>query len=225
MSTDIESNLVGRPPLSRERVLRAGVQLADEQGIGGLSMRKLAAHLGYEAMSLYNHVTNKDDLLEGMVELVVGEIAEPTAGGDWKAAIRELAVSTHEVLLRHPWTVELWTNTFPGPSRFRQMEWLLGLLVEGGLTEHLGDLGFHAINMHVAGFTQQQLGYQMDDDRLAAMSERFEREVTADRFPLMVAHKEYHEDVASQRTTHPDEFRFVLDLILDGLERARDGSR
>lgn len=187
-------------------------------------MRKLAQNLGYEAMSLYNHVRNKADLLEGMLELVVGEIDVPADDVDWRDGIRSLAVSTHEALLRHPWAVDLWTRAFPGQNRFGLMERLLALLLAGELAEHLADLGFHAINMHVVGFTQQQLSYQMDADRWASMEGRFERDVTPDRFPLMVAHKAYHDDVAAERTSHPDEFAFVLDLILDGLARARDGS-
>src|SRR5437899_12798303 len=105
-----------RIPLSRERVLSAAITLADEGGIEWLSMRKLAEGLGVEAMSLYNHVANKEDLLDGIVEAVVGEIVTPSGETDWKTAIREIAVSAHETLLRHPWASPLWmAGTTPGP--------------------------------------------------------------------------------------------------------------
>src|SRR4051794_29501477 len=97
------ANREPRIPLSRERVLSAAISLADEGGIESLSMRKLAQELGVEAMSLYNHVANKEDLLDGIVESVVGEIATPSSETEWKTAIREIAVSAHETLLRHPW--------------------------------------------------------------------------------------------------------------------------
>ena len=106
-----------RIPLSRERILSAAITLADEGGIDSLSMRKLAERLGVEAMSLYNHIANKDDLLAGIVEAVAGEIATPSADTEWKTAIREIATSAHESLLRHPWARDLWIRTSPGPAR------------------------------------------------------------------------------------------------------------
>lgn len=183
-------------------------------------MRKVAQALGYEAMSLYHHVANKDDLLEGMLDHVMGGIVMPPADVEWKTGIRSLAVSTHEVLLDHPWAVEMLTNVFPGPHRFAHMERLLELLAAADLDEHLADLGFHAVNMYVAGYTQQVLGYRTSMERWSELETRFDSEVPASRYPLMVAHKHYHDDVAAERASRPDEFGFVLDLILDGLERA-----
>lgn len=122
------------------------------------------------------------------------------------------------MLLAHPWAVELWTRVVPGPSRFAHMERLLRLLDQGGLTGQLGDLGLHAVTLHVAGFTQQQLGDRAADTTSPDLRARVEEELTPDRYPLMVAHIRYHDDADNR---HPDEFGFVLDLILDGLERAR----
>ena len=155
--------------------------------------------------------------------LGVGAIAMPAADAHWKDGIRALAVATHEALLDHPWAVELLTNTFPGSNRFDHMERLLELLAAADLGEHLADLGFHAVNMYVAGYTQQVLGYRTSMERWSELEPRFDREVPSDRYPLMVAHKEYHDDVTAERTSRPDEFTFVLDLILDGLERASGG--
>jgi AcrR family transcriptional regulator len=204
-----------RPPLTRDRIVAAAVELADEHGVAWLSMRKLAAHLGYEVMSLYNHVANKDDLLDGMVDLVAGDMAGPPADADWKRAARVTALSAHEVLLRHPWVAALWSNRWPGPNRWRHMEDLLRVLAAAGLPDDLADLGFHAITLHISGFTQQQLSYaaqQLSGDEMYA---RFAAEVTEAEYPHVVDHVRYH--LEAERTH--DEFAFVLDLILDGLDR------
>ncbi len=211
-----------RPPLTRERLLTDAVAYADVHGIEGLSMRKLAQHLGFEAMSLYNHVTNKDDLLEGMVEVVAREIVSPPCDVEWKPGIRALATSAHDVQLSHPWVVGLWNRQFPGAARFGQMERLLELIDQGGLTGALGDLAFHAVNLHVNGFTQQQLSYRMDEATEKVMRGRADRVLTPEAYPRMAAHLSYHAGLEGQPASGPDEFAFVLDLILDGLERLRD---
>lgn len=212
-----------RTPLTRERVLRAGVELADTAGSGGLSMRKLAAHLGFEVMSLYNHVANKRDLMEGMLDHVMGEIElpDPTPTG-WKQGLREVAVASHEVLLRHRWAGPISNSHFPGPNRWRISETILALLEAGGLRGHLRDLGYHAVTLHVSGFTAQQIAYDFDESFEHEMFARVEREFPAGEHPLMADHIRYHVDPDHTPGERPDEFRFVLDLILDGLERARD---
>ena len=128
MARRIGAKTEPRVPLSRERILSAAITLADEGGIDSLSMRKLAEGLGVEAMSLYNHIANKDDLLAGIVEAVAGEIATPSTDTEWKTAIREIATSAHESLLRHPWARDLWIRTSPGPARMRYGDSLLGAL-------------------------------------------------------------------------------------------------
>jgi AcrR family transcriptional regulator len=211
-----------RVPLSRARILERAIALADEGGVAAISMRKLAASLGFEVMSLYNHVANKDDLLDGMLDEIYGELPPIPDDRDWKQGVVDLAVDTHDLLLRHRWAAPLIPVRFPGPNRFGQAERLLELLTQGGFDDDLRDLGYHAITLHIAGFTQQQLSYSMpDDDREAGMA-RFHREVTEDRFPLMVDHVRYHEEHREHPEGRPDEFRFVLDLIVDGLERRRD---
>lgn len=212
-----------RTPLTRERVLRAGVELADRSGLSGLSMRKLATHLGFEAMSLYNHVASKQDLLEGMLDLVSGEVALPDPGTvHWKDGLRRIATESHEVLLRHRWAGPISNSHFPGPSRWRTSETILALLVAGGFDGHLRDLGYHAITLHVSGFTAQQIAYDFEASFAQEMVARVEREFPADEHPLMADHIRYHFDPGHTPGERPDEFRFVLDLILDGLERARD---
>lgn len=216
------SDPAARTPLTRARVLSAGVELADEAGLSGLSMRKLAAHLGFEVMSLYNHVANKQDLLEGMLDLVSGEVQLPDPDRvHWKDGLRRIAIESHEVLLRHRWAGPTSNSAFPGPHRWRTSETILALLVSGGLDGHLRDVGYHAITLHISGFTAQQIAYDFDDDFAREMFARVEREFPAHEHPLMADHIRYHVDPHHTPGERPDEFRFVLDLILDGLERAR----
>lgn len=211
-----------RTPLSRQRILERAIALADEGGVDALSMRKLAASLGFEVMSLYNHVANKDDLLDAMLDEIYGELPPITDDDGWKQGVITLAVETHDLLLRHRWAAPLIPHRFPGPNRFGLAERLLELLTLGGFDDHLRDLGYHAVTLHIAGFTQQQLSYSTTDEQRDAGMDRFRREVTEDRFPLMVDHVRYHERHREHAEERPDEFRFVLDLIVDGLERRRD---
>ena len=211
-----------RAPLCRQRILEQAIALADDGGVDALSMRKLASALGYEVMSLYNHIANKDDLLDGMLDEIFGELPAIPADTDWKHGVISLASEIHDLLLRHRWGAPLLPSRFPGPNRFGQSERLLELLTLGGFDDDLRDLGYHAVTLHIAGFTQQQLSYSTTDERLEDGMARFRREVTADRFPLMVDHVRYHEERHDRPDGRPDEFRFVLDLIVDGLERRRD---
>ena len=121
----------------------------------------------------------------------------------------------------NPWAAPLIPIQFPGPHRFGHAEQLLALLADGGLDDDLGDLGFHAITLHIAGFTQQQLSYSHSMQREEDWRPRFEREVTPDRYPLMVDHGRYHTERDASAAERPDEFEFVLDLILDGIEQRR----
>lgn len=211
-----------RGPLSRDRILRAGVELADAGGLDGLSMRKLAGHLGFEVMSLYNHVRNKEDLLEGMLDLVGAEVELPEAGSvDWQDGLRTIAVSSHRMLLRHRWAGPLLPTHFPGTNRWRTAEAILGFLRAGELDGHLLDVGYHAITLHISGFTAQQIAYDGTDEFQARMFGRLADEFSPEQFPLMDDHIRYHTDPSRVPGERPDEFRFVLDLILDGLARAR----
>lgn len=218
-----KSNGVERTPLDRERILRAGVEIADAHGLDGLSMRRLAGRLGFEVMSLYNHVVNKRDLIEGMLDLIAADLELPDPGEvDWKEGLRDVAVAQHRMLLRHRWAGPISTVHFPGPNRWQVMEITLRLLAAGGFDGHLRDLGFHAISLHIGGFTSQQIAYDFDEDHVTAMYARVDRELAAEQHPLMADHIRYHQDPDHTPGERPDEFLFVLDLILDGLERARD---
>jgi AcrR family transcriptional regulator len=209
-----------RTRLTRERVLDAGIALADEHGIDALSMRRLGQELGVEAMSLYNHVANKDDLLAGMLELVLGEFEMPEAG-DWKAAIRESAVSAHDALRRHPWACRLGMSP-PTivPIRIRYMEWLLARLRGAGFSERLTFHAYHTVDSHLWGFTLWEQGHSMPAGDLADLAASFLRQFPAEEYPYLHEHVQQH--ISGFGRGEKSAFEFVLDLILDGLERARD---
>ncbi len=205
-----------RPPLTRDRVLRAAVAYADRHGIAALSMRKLAAELGFEVMSLYNHVANKDDLLDGMTDLVAAEIDHAgAAGAAWRDAVRHLAISANRALLAHPWACTIWSSRFPGEHRVRLMESLLAAFARSGLPHDVAHSGYHAVALHIVGFSTQQNEYDFEPGEIDRLATDFLGRLPVDEFPHVAAHvREHLESPASG-----DEFTFALDLILDGLER------
>jgi AcrR family transcriptional regulator len=226
MATKRSSSAEPRAPLSRERVLEAAVALADAGGIESLTMRKLAKELGVEAMSLYNHVANKGDLVDAMVDLVVGEIELPvSADDDWETAIRTCAISAHQAFLRHPWACgpamsPARSITAPA-ARIRYIEWLLGRLRRGGFSPAMTFHAYHALDSHVLGFTMWQLGHAIPSEEVAEeLMDAFFREFTVDEFPYLMEHAAQHRDGPGDEG--PDEFEFGLNLILEGLRRARD---
>ena len=147
-----------RVPLSRERVLRAAVLLADEDGIDALTMRELGLRLGVEAMSLYNHVANKDDILDGMVDLVVGEIDLPANAADWKQAMRARAISAQAVFARHPWVSPLIdSRQSSGPARLRYFDWVIGKLRRAGFSLEASAHAFSVLDSYIYGFGRQAL--------------------------------------------------------------------
>ena len=211
-----------RIPLSRERVLRAAIAIADEGGIEALSMRKLGQELGVEAMSLYNHVANKDDIGDGIVEMVLGEIEEPSGDGDWKTEIRRTAISSHEAFLRHRWACSLMMHRpRVSPVRMRWMEAVLRTLREAGFSADMTHHAYHALDSHITGFTLWQVNMPFETKaELVDMAERFLSQIPADEYPYVIEHAEQH--LAPSSPDGATEFEFGLDLILDGLERLRD---
>lgn len=204
--------------LSRDRILLEAITFADEFGAEALSMRKLAERLGVGAMSLYRHVANKDEMIEGMLDLACREIEPPVVSDDWQHSIRTSSASAHRVLLEHEWMAAEWTNRQPGPARIRYMEAILKVLTEAGLDPSLVYRGYHAITMHIVGFTIQQLSYKdlPEGEDLEAMAAEVLAVIDDADLPYLAAHVQAH--VAGD--DHGDEFIFVLDLMLDGLARA-----
>src|SRR3712207_4689867 len=146
-----------RTPLRRDRVLRKAIAIEDKRGVGELTMRKLAKELGIEAMSLYNHVANKDDLLDGMIDIVFSEIAAPAAGGDWRAELRKRAISTRQALLRHPWAVgEMEGRSNHGPSNLKVHDAVLGCLRGAGFSVEMTVHAMSVQDAYIYGFALQQ---------------------------------------------------------------------
>jgi AcrR family transcriptional regulator len=211
-----------RTPLSRQRVLRGALVLADRDGIGALTMRRLGQELGVEAMSLYNHVADKGDIVDGIVDLVFSEIAVPSGRADWKAAMRLRAISAREVLLRHPWASSLMqSRTSPGPATLRHHDSVIGCLRDAGFTLGMTAHAFSVIDSYIYGFAQQQqnLTYTTSEEA-AVVAENILRQLPADEYPhlteLIIEH------VLKPGYDYAREFEFGLDLILNGLEGSQD---
>jgi AcrR family transcriptional regulator len=192
----------------------AAIAVVDADGVGALSMRHLASRVGYEVMSLYNHVTNKDELLSLMVDVVAAEVGPPDPSATPLQAVRSMAVATRGALGRHPWAAELWLRQMPGPARTQLMDHLLQLLDQSGLSAELAHHGFHAVTNHVLGYTLQELGMTAGRESIEATAEQFLAGISATTYPHMVAHVRQHLDGQTGSS-----FELVLDLILDGLVR------
>ena len=207
-----------RAPMSRDRVLDAAIGLADAGGIESLTMRRLAQELGVEAMTLYYYVANKDEILNGIADLIVGEIELPSSGADWKAAIRKTAISAHQVLLRHPWAANLVLSASGfSQARMQYMNALLGCLREAGFSPEMTDHAYHALESHIMGFTLWLIGMALEAEKLPDLAASFLRDLPRDRFPYLAEHIGTHLVPPTEYTV--SEFEFGLDLILDGLER------
>lgn len=212
-----KSDTVPQIPLSRERILLAAIRLADEGGIESLSMRKLAQDLGVQAMSLYNHVANKDDMIDGIVDLVVGEIEVPDLGVDWKTAMRRRAISAHEVILRHPWaTMPIVSRINVGPAMLRYIDATLGCLWEAGFSVEMVDRAWNEIDSHIYGFTLQELNFPIKTTEYVNAAQEYIPNIPADKYPYM--NRLTHHIIDGDYDGIAD-FNFGLELILDGLEK------
>jgi AcrR family transcriptional regulator len=225
MATKTRNARAKRTPLSRDRVLRTAIALADERGAGELTMRKLAKELGVEAMSLYNHVANKDDLLDGMIDIVFGEIEAPAAGGDWKAELRKRAASTRAALNRHRWAIgEMEGRGHHGPNNLRLHDAVLGCLRAAGFSIEMTVHAMSVQDAYIYGFALQQsdMSSETPEDFAAEAQRQMVdyAEALAD-YPHLVEVVGGH--VAKAGYDYDSEFMFGLDLILDGLERLLAG--
>jgi AcrR family transcriptional regulator len=220
-----------RARLSRERVLEAAVALAVRDGIESLSMRKLADELGAGAMSLYHHVSNKEQLLDGMVDIVFSEIELPSTDVDWRTAMRRRAHSTREVLNRHRWAVGLMeSRRTPGPASMRLHNAVLGCLREGGFSIEMTIQAYSVQDAYIYGFALQEKSVPFDDaEGSAAVAEeqarQFEEQQSAalaEAFPYLAEVVAGH--VAEVGYDFTAAFEYGLDLILDALEERRDAA-
>ena len=209
-----------RTPLSKERVLRAAIELADAEGIDALSMRRLAKELGVEAMSLYNHVANKGEILGGIIDLVAGEFDLPSDESDW-AAMRWNAISSRDVLLRHRWATSIWMSQGGGLARLRNGDWMLRTLREAGFPPELIYHAFHILESYVLGYTLQQLNFLYKGEELADLAAGFPSRSPSRSTLDLVEHIHQHIEPHDEETSG---FEMGLDLILDA-RTARDRLR
>lgn len=219
MAKRSSSDTTPHVPLSRERILVTAMRLADKGGIESLSMRKVAQELGVKAMSLYNHVANKDDMLDGIVDLVVSEIEVPSLETDWKTAMRRRAISAHEVLLRHPWaTMAIVSRLNVGPAMLRYVDATLGCLCEAGFSFEMADHAWNAIDNHIYGFTLQELNFPLDAAEYAEAAATFISHIPPEQYPYLNRLSHY---IIEGRYDGLHDFEFGLNLLLDGLDRLR----
>lgn len=215
MDVTVDAPAEPRTPLTRERVVTGAINYADQHGLNALSMRKLASSLGFEVMSLYNHIKNKPDLIRQMTDQVATEIPTPSAPPDPLAALRQNAIDLRHSLQRHPWAAMSWLTVLPGPARWHLMEWQLRTVAAiEGLTEEQAHHGYHAVNNHVVGYVLQNEVMPYDDDDLDEVAEMIREELDDDQHAHVLHHIGQH-----QRGEHGESFEHVLDLILGGLTK------
>lgn len=233
MVTETETTATPRMPLTKERVFGAAIRVADEGGLDALTMRKLAEELGVEAMSLYYHVANKEAVLDGIVDAIMGEVEEtvegqgsPEDGHDWKNAMRQRILTSRSVMLQHKWAPSVFeTRTAISQATMRYFDAILGIFREGGFSYDLAHHAMHVLGSRALGFTQELFEPENSDENneeeTAAMMEQM-----ADQLPYLVGMmmEITHDDGADATIGWCDdqtEFIFGLDLILDGLDRLR----
>jgi Tetracyclin repressor-like, C-terminal domain/Bacterial regulatory proteins, tetR family len=209
-----------RVPVTRDRAVGSAISLADADGLTALTMRKLAEALGVEAMSLYHHVANKEQLLDGMIDTVFGEIELPPTDVDWKTGMRQRCNSVREVLLRHPWAIGVMeSRTSPGSSILRHHDSVLGCLRNGGFSVPMAAHAFALLDSYVYGFVLQEVNLPFDDgDNVGELVEEMMPQMSIEDYPHLIELTVEH--VLKPGYRFGDEFAFGLDLILDGLDRA-----
>jgi AcrR family transcriptional regulator len=220
MSRPVHDSPQQRPALSRDRVLRGAVAVADAGGIGALTIRSLAEKLGAKPMSVYHYVANKDEILDGIVDLVFGEIELPAAGGDWRSEMRRRADSARQALRRHPWAIGLMeSRTAPGPATLRHHDAVIGALRAAGFSVAMTAHAYALLDSYVYGFALQEAslpfkGPETVSDVAGSILQQF----PAGEYPHFV-------EMATEYVLRPgydfgDEFEFGLTLILDALTRS-----
>jgi AcrR family transcriptional regulator len=220
--TAIPASRAGRPArVTREQVLRAAMALADRVGVEGLTMRAIGREVGIEAMSLYRHVRDKEDILDGIVDLVYEEIEVPPAAHEWKAAMRGRAISARKALGRHPWAIDLMeSRSQPGPANLGHHDAVLGALLPAGFSAAMATHAYNLLDSYIYGFTLQERSLPIDSEEvLGETGQELLGQVAADRFPNLTA---VGAELLEGGFRYADEFEWGLDLILDGIERTLD---
>lgn len=223
-TSDPAKELERRLPLNRDRILVAAAEIADERGVAAVTMREVASRLGVEAMSLYNHVANKDDILDGMVDLVVEQLDVPADADHWREAMRRRAISAREVFGRHPWAPALLdSRESSGPTRLRYLDSILGTLVRAGFSMDGAARAFSLLDSYIYGFGIQQMNFSAGDDGASTeeMAEAILAYIPAEEYPYLHRMASHAMEVGYDAEA---DFEFGLEIILDGLGRILDES-
>jgi AcrR family transcriptional regulator len=220
MSQSVSEGPRQRTPLSRPRVLRAAVAVADAGGVGSLTIRSLAHKLGVKPMSVYHHVANKDEILDGIVDLVFGEIELPSPDGDWQSEMRRTAFSARGVLRRHAWAIDLLqSRTSPGPATLRHHNAIIGTLRGAGFSVELTAHAYALLDSYVYGFALSEASLPINGpDTVAEVAESMNQQISADEYPHLVEFATEH--ILKLGYDFGKEFEFGLNLILDALARS-----
>ena len=218
MTTEAIATVEPRGRLSRERVLRTAIAHADAGGLEALSMRKVAEELGVAPMALYRHVANKEDLIDGMVDVVFAEIGLPPSGLDWKTAMRRRAIAVRDALARHRWAIGLMeSRRTPGPANLRHHDAVLGSLRAGGFSVAMAAHAYSLLDGYIYGFALTKMNLPFQSSDVGAVAETMLAPFPVNEYPNLV-------EILSDHVMLPgydfgDEFEYGLDVILDGLER------
>jgi AcrR family transcriptional regulator len=217
-----KANTPRRAPLSRDRILRAAVALADETGIESFSMRRLGHELGVVPMALYKHVASKEELLDGMVDIVFAEIDDPSTGVDWKVAMRRRAISAREALKRHGWAIgRMESRMNPGPANLRHHNAVMRCLREAGFSFAMTVHAYSVQDSYIYGFALQEktLPFETPDEHGEIVQQKAETVDDTTQYPYLL---EVAANVTRSGYDYAAEFAWGLDLILDSLERMRN---
>lgn len=209
-----------RTPLTRDGVMQGAMRVADTGGISALTMRSLATEVGVRPMSLYHHVANKEEILDGIVDTVFLEIDLPTKDVDWRTAMRRRAISAREALRRHPWAIALMqSRTNPGPATLRHHDAVIGSLRQAGFTVAMTAHAFSLIDSYVYGFALQEAAFPFDEpEDVPEIAEAMFAQMPVDAYPNLAEFTAEH--ILQPGYDYAEEFTYGLDLILDGLERS-----
>lgn len=218
MTAAADAKVTKRLPLNRERLLRGAVAVADSAGIGALTMRSLAQALDVKPMSLYHHVANKEEILDGIIDFVFGEIELPPHDADWRAAMRHRAISARHTLARHPWATSLMeSRTNPGPVTLGHHDAVIGTLRRAGFSIQMTAHAYSLLDSYIYGFALQEASLPFDKESAPEVTETIMAQFLVDQYPHLA-------ELATEHVLQPgydygDEFEFGLELILDGLDR------
>jgi AcrR family transcriptional regulator len=211
-----------KPPLTHDRILTSAMELADRDGLDALTMRRLAKSLGVEAMSLYYHVANKDELLDGMVDLVFAEVELPSHDVDWRTAMRQRANSQRQAMLRHPWAISVMeSRTSPGPFTLRHHDAVLGRCRAAGFSVEMSAHAFSLIDSFIYGFVLQEITLPFTDDNVEEMVDQMIAHLPQEEYPHLTELTVEH--VSQAGYSYGAEFDFGLEIILAGLEATAAG--